>query len=390
MTELDTDLYPRFSAGEIARRNDLVRSFMDERNLDGLVLFGWSASARTAQADVYYLSGYLGMRDNYVLFPARGEPVLFAQSYNHVPNASVVSFLDDVRWGGVDNGATVGQELLERGLSRIGVVGWMPYQQYGSMRETVGDRADFSDVTAGFRRLRLKKSAEELAWLERGAAFTDAALQGLADGLTPGVREYELAASIEGAYLAEGGLTSFYYLASTPMSNPDRSVPAQVLSNRRIEAGDVVSCEISISYAGYAGQGLRTYTVAAEPTPLISELHAVAEEVFHAVAAAMRPGAPLEAVWEASDVIAARGFTIRDGLAHGYGIGLLPPSVRTRQTTHGLDEDWVFEENETLVIQPNVITPDESVGVQVGDLCVVTEDGARSLHRFPFQLIRTG
>ena len=29
---------------------------------------------------------------------------LFAQSYNHVPNATEVSFLDDVRWGGVDNG----------------------------------------------------------------------------------------------------------------------------------------------------------------------------------------------------------------------------------------------------------------------------------------------
>ena len=75
---------------------------------------------------------------------------------------------------------------------------------------------------------------------------------------------------------------------------------------------------------------------------------------------------------------------------HGFGIGLLPPSIRTRDTTHGLDDDWVFEAGETLVIQPNVITTDETVGVQVGELCVVTDEGAVSLHDFPLQLIRTG
>ncbi|MPZ52620.1 MAG: hypothetical protein GEU79_07790 [Acidimicrobiia bacterium] len=119
-------LYPRFSNEEHDRRNRLVGALVEAEGLDGLVIFGWSAQNRSAQADVYYLSGYLGMRDNYVLFPLDGDPVFFVQSYNHVPNASVVSVLDDVRWGGVDNGETVGKELVRRGLRRIGVVGWMP------------------------------------------------------------------------------------------------------------------------------------------------------------------------------------------------------------------------------------------------------------------------
>jgi Xaa-Pro aminopeptidase len=362
---------------------------MDGHGLDGLVVFGWSAQNRAAQADVYYLSGYMGMRDNYVLFPRNGEPILFAQSYNHVPNAADVSFLDDVRWGGVDSGQTIGEELA-RGLEKIGVIGWMPYQHYESMRRAAGGSISFEDVTPLFRRIRLKKSEEELDWLRRGAAFTDAALTGLRDALRPGIRESLLAESIEAAYLGDGGLTGFYYLASTPMSAPTRSVPAQVLSNREIAAGDVVSCEISISFAGYAGQGLRTFTVSAEPTAQIAELHEVALQVYHEVAAAIRPGAGIEEVWSASDSIADAGFTIRDGLVHGFGIGLLPPSIRTRATTHGVDDDWVFEAGETIVIQPNVITPDETVGVQVGELCVVTEEGTRSLHSFPLELIRAG
>ncbi len=389
MESPNANLYPLFSDAEIERRRGLVTEFIEERALDGLVVFGWSAQNRTAQADVYYLSGYLGMRDNYVVVSSEGE-TLFAQSYNHVPNATEVSFLDDVRWGGVDNGKTIGEELVRLGLRNVGVIGWMPYQQHDSMRRTTGDQCRFEDVTAGFRKIRLKKSDEELRWLQRGASFTDAALAGLQNGLTPGIREYELAAAIETSYLADGGMTGFYYLASTPMSRPDRCVPAQVLSNRAIEAGDVVTCEIAVGYAGYAGQCLRTFTVSAEPTPQIAELHATAEEVYRSVASSIRTGAGIEAVWEASDAISERGFTIRDGLVHGYGIGLLPPSIRTRETTHGVDDDWVFEAGQTIVIQPNVISPDETVGVQVGELCVVTDDGARSLHAYPFELIRAG
>jgi len=69
----NTDLYPRFSDVEIARRRALVSEFIEQHHLDGLVVFGWSAQNRTAQADVYYLSGYLGMRDNYVVVSAEAE-----------------------------------------------------------------------------------------------------------------------------------------------------------------------------------------------------------------------------------------------------------------------------------------------------------------------------
>ena len=185
---------------------------------------------------------------------------------------------------------------MRRGHRNVGIVGWMPYQQHASMRRTTGDQCRFEDVTAGFRKIRLRKSPEELEWLQRGAAFTDAALSGLQDALRPGIREYQLAAAIEMSYLADGGSTGFYYLASTPMSSPERCVPAQVLSNRVIEAGDVVSCEIAIAYAGYAGQCLRTFTVAAEPTAQIAELHATAEEVYHGVTAAIRTGAGIDYV----------------------------------------------------------------------------------------------
>ena len=37
----------------------------------------------------------------------------------------------------------------------------------------------------------------------------------------------------------------------------------------------------------------------------------------------------------------------------------------------------------TVVIQPNVVTRDETAGVQTGELVAVTENGAKRLHTYP-------
>ena len=44
----------------------------------------------------------------------------------------------------------------------------------------------------------------------------------------------------------------------------------------------------------------------------------------------------------------------------------------------------------TVVIQPNVITPDEQAGVQTGELMLVTDSGCESLHRYPPGFARIG
>jgi Xaa-Pro aminopeptidase len=42
-----------------------------------------------------------------------------------------------------------------------------------------------------------------------------------------------------------------------------------------------------------------------------------------------------------------------------------------------------LEENMTVVVQPNVITPDQRAGVQVGELIRVTREGFERLHAAP-------
>lgn len=42
----------------------------------------------------------------------------------------------------------------------------------------------------------------------------------------------------------------------------------------------------------------------------------------------------------------------------------------------------------TLVVRPNVVTPDESAGVQVGEMVRVTDTGFERMHCAPWGFLR--
>lgn len=381
--------YPHFSAEEFARRFAATLAMMAREGVDVLAVYGNSSLSRHNQADVHYLSGFLGNRNNYVVLPATGDPVLFAQSHNHVPNAREVSAIE-TRWGGVSSARSVAEFALDahgrRG--RLGYVGGVPVHDYLAWQRELSDW-QFKDVTGEFRRLRLKKSAEELEWLRRGAALTDAAITNLIERAAPGMREYQLGGLIEEAALEHGGLPHLAYISSTPQDASDVCVPRQNLSHRIIQQGDVINTEISVSFWGYSGQLHRPIFVRAEPNRLYRTLWDVALLAYAQCCAALRAGATTEDILDAAQVIHDRGFTINDGLLHGFGIGLLPPSIRTRQTVHEPHTPFVFEPDMCVVVQPNVVTSDERAGVQLGNLLKITETGCECLHEVRVQYFVT-
>ena len=264
------------------------------------------------------------------------------------------------------------------------MIGPLPWRAGAALAEVAGALVS---LDADYTRLRLVKSAEELEWLRIGCELTDRGLAALHAGARPGVDERELGALVESAYLPAGGTTHIHYFAATPMDRPAMAVPAQWPSARRLEVGDALVCELSASWWDHPGQVLRTFTVAAEPTALYRELHDVAEAAFAAIAARLRPGATAAELVEASGVIEDAGFTIRDDLVHGFVGGYLPPVLGSRSRTLGAVPEFTFEAGMTVVVQPNVVTRDETAGVQTGELLLVTESGAARLHTAPRGLL---
>jgi Xaa-Pro aminopeptidase len=361
---------------------------MAAEGIDALVVYGDSGVSRHNHADIHYLSGFLGNRNNYVVMAAAQAPVIFVQSFNHVPNAREASSIR-TEWGGASSAATIAKYLNDAGPGKatLGYVGDLPVQSYLAWQRSLAGW-QYKDVTRAFRRLRLVKSAEEIDWLQKGASLTDSALQSLIDNVKPGMREYELGAIVESTALHGGGLPHLCYLSSGAQTGAGACVPRQNLSNREIERGDVINTEISVSHWGYSGQMHRPIFVGAPPGELYQKLWDTTLAAYERCVKALRAGATSEDVLDAGDVIAERGFTINDGFLHGFGIGLLPPSIGTRESVARRGElgpKFTFEENMCVVVQPNVVTHDESAGLQLGNLFRITRDGAECLHRLPLQ-----
>ena len=195
-----------------------------------------------------------------------------------------------------------------------------------------GSVGELVALDAEYQRLRLIKSAEEIARLEVAARLSDLAIEAIVDQVEVGMDERQLAGIVETSYLAEGGTNHIHYFAATSMHEPDKCVPSQFQSTRRLQTGDILFCEISAAYWGYAAQVLRSFTIAADPTPLFVDLHRAADAAFDAIAAVVRPGAHAADLVEASAVIEEMGFTIYDDLVHGYGGGYLPPVLGQQES----------------------------------------------------------
>jgi Xaa-Pro aminopeptidase len=379
------DPYPRFSDAEMERRRAAIARVMAERDVEHLLIYG----ANRFGTAVGWLTRWPVTREAYVVVTPGERDILFVDFYNHVPNARRMATEADVRaceGRGIELSLAA---LRQRGAAgrRVGVIGPVPWRAAGALADLAGALVS---LDADYARLRLVKSAEELEWLGIGCELTDRGLEALRAGARPGLDERELGALVEAAYLARGGTTHIHYFAATSMDRPAMAVPAQWPSARRLEAGDALVCELSASWWEHPGQVLRTFTVADEPTALYRELHAVAEEAFDAIAARLRAGATAAELVEASGVIEDAGFTTRDDLVHGFVGGYLPPVLGTRSRALGAVPDFTFAAGMTVVVQPNVVTRDETAGVQTGELLLVTESGAARLHAAPRGLLPVG
>jgi Xaa-Pro aminopeptidase len=373
-----------FSAAEMRRRRGAFGEEMERSGASHALVYG----ANRSGSAVSWLTGWPVTREALlVVSPDSGDDVLLVSYFNHVPQARRLSSTR-VEFAGPRAVATALDLLAARGRlpDRIGVAGALPYDQYLLLAGH-----DVVDLNPAHTRLRLIKSAEEIAALRRGAVLSDAAISALAGALCPGTTDYEVLAATERAYTAQGGLHHIHYLGITAMDDPAVSVPAQWPTGRMVRHRDVVTCEISAAAAPeYAGQVLRTFTVGAPPTALYAELHAVADAAYQAMARTLVPGTRAGDIADAAvGVIGQAGFTAIDDLAHGFGGGYLSPVVPAmgRPVT---TPNFTLAAGMTLVVQPNVVTTDGRAGVQTGELLLVTDQGPERLHAFPQGLQQVG
>ncbi|MGB7950403.1 MAG: Xaa-Pro peptidase family protein [Candidatus Binatia bacterium] len=374
--------YPTFSDYEMAQRHRAVQALMDQEGVDALLVYG---SGRYS-SDVYWLTDWPCSREAYVLWQSGKEPVVLLQLFNHFPMARVMSVVKDVRWAGANTINSVTDLFRERGLEfkRIGLVGALPYQHYNQLRQQFPN-AGFTDLGGKLRMMRTIRSAEEIERIRLASKLTDQSIEALAQGLKAGMREDEIAAIIEPVYLKQGGYAGIHFMSSMPMRQPDFPVPAQFQSSRKLQKGDCLITEISGAHSGYSGQIHRTFSIGEGPTKEWQRMHDAAVEAFEVLAKVIKDGATTTEAEEAAEVIHKRGYSTYDDLVHG--VNQYPPIFQTKTRKRHDSKELVFRENMVIVIQPNLITHDEAMGLQFGETLVVTKNGCESLNAYPRQWV---
>jgi len=240
-----------------------------------------------------------------------------------------------------------------------------------------------SDATAEIRdagplvaQLRLVKDDFELEMLQRAIDITAAAQRAAMRSMRPGMYEYETEAVIEYNFRAGGAERVGF--PSIVGSGPNSVVLHYDRSRRQMEAGDLVVMDIGAEYSYYTADVTRTVPVSGTFTDRQREIYNLVLASQQAGIDAVRPGATMRDVGQASreymrdhsgDLCGSR--TCDAYFIHGIGhwLGMDVHDVGNYATP--------FAPGMVLTVEPGIYIAEENLGVRIEDDVLVTETGSR-------------
>jgi Xaa-Pro dipeptidase len=376
-----------FTSEEFAERRRRALAALVARGLDGLLLF--------KQESMYWLTGYDTF--GYCFFQclvlrADGDLVLLTRAPD-LRQAQHTSLIDHIRiW--VDRAGSNPAEglrdlLTEKSLARkrLGI----EYDTHGLTAangkrldvalDGFADTVDASDLVA---RLRLVKSAAELAYVRRAAELADAALDAAIAETRDGADEGAILAAMHAAIFRGGG-----DYPGNPFiigSGRDALLCRYKSGRRRLDGRDQLTLEFAGVHRQYHACLMRTLLVGA-PDPRQRALHAACREALLACEARLTPGTPMGAVFDAhAEVFDRHGLRAHRLNACGYSLG-------TTYAPSWMDWPMFFHGNPVevgpgMVFFLHMILADSETGLAMtlGRTSLITERGAEPLSRAPLEL----
>jgi Xaa-Pro aminopeptidase len=374
-------LGPLDVSGRLARLRDLFESAgPDEEPVDALLV--------TTPANIRWLSGFSGSAG---LLLVTGDHATLTtdgryrtQSSEQLEAAGVSSDIE-VRIGGVQ----AQREALVAASAEAKSVGLeadnVTWSAQRAWRELFA-AARLAPTRGVVEGLRMVKDAGEVARMERAAAIADEALAAVLPRLAAvgaGSRsdgeltESRFAAALDHAMRERGAEESAF--ETIVASGENSAKPHARPGGRSIQPGDPVVVDFGAVFDGYRSDMTRTFCVGGAPTGDLATVFSVVEEAQRVGVLSVKPGVAAGSVDEACrDVIAAAGWADRFEHGTGHGVGLdihEGPSVGPGATA-------ILAPGTVLTVEPGVYLP-KTGGVRIEDTLVVTEDGSRSLTRFP-------
>lgn len=233
------------------------------------------------------------------------------------------------------------------------------------------DAVDAADLAPELRRLRMRKTPEEIARLDLAADITYRVLESAFAQARPGLSELELTARVLLDIAEAGADVSFDPLVQ---SGPNSAFPHGRPGSRRLEEGDLLLVDIGAEWQGYKADLTRT-RVLGDPDDRQQQLINLVQRAHDAALAVARPGVTGAAVDAAvRRLIEEAGEGARFIHRTGHGLGL----EEHEDPSFAADDQTVLEPGMVITVEPGVYIPGWG-GIRIEDDLLVTEGGARWL-----------
>jgi Xaa-Pro dipeptidase len=383
---------PAFSLAERDRRWAVIRTLMEERGLDVIVVLPeWLTS------DAMYIADTHGV----TIFPREDEPTLILGG--EASNLAVLqpSWVEN-RVSATDGGSTAApygaaavEVLRRRGLlgGTIAVVGLRGHT-LASVRQPDG-YANYTTVqmiaeaamepiidgTPVLAEARYVKSEEEIRRLGAALRIAERSLEAMVEASGPDVPQSDVVAEMVAAQMRAGADEP--HVAWMPGRwGEDRhryvTPPPGVLS-----LGTYVSVELMPEIRGYQAQAAQPLVIG-EPDPQAEEIFELNARAFDRAMESLRPGGTWGEVEQSVTALAEETPYVINLLLHGRGLGNDGPLL-IPVGSHAFARDFPITENTVFILKPfaaprglkSYIT--RAFDVTWGDTIVVRSNGAQRL-----------
>jgi len=349
------------------------------------------AAMAIAGPNLFYLTGlsfHLSERPTVGFFPAHADPVLVAGNLEESKVTTGAPYpVRAFYYNDADGPAAAFREAaqaLRLGKARLGVESRrMRVMELRLIEDAfLNPRVDAAEPT--FAALRMVKDAAELDLMRQAVAIAEKALLATLPSIHLGTTEREIGAELVVQTLRAGSDAELPF-APIVASGPNGALPHAMLSDRPLQAGDLVTIDWGASKDGYNADLTRTYAVGS-----ISEeqkkIYGLVLAANAAARQATRPGAlAAEVDAAARQAISSAGYGEYFNHRVGHGLGL---EGHEDPSMHGRNE-LSLEAGMTFTIEPGIYLPGVG-GVRIEDDVVVTADGVESLSTLSRELMVVG
>ncbi len=376
---------------EFHARRAALRQSLGDQGADGVLLLRGRAEAydpvyRFQQdPNFYYLTGWTQPGAALLLTPS--DEILFLPAHNETAEKYSGKRASATDRGvqtltGFDN--VLPLDRLESELDRALTSHTRLYapwtEAYASQLRARYPFREVADAGPLIAKLRVIKSAGEIAAIQHATDVSIQAHRAAWKYLAAGEYEYNVAATLIGAFLNAGCEGPAY----SPIvgAGPDGAILHYMANGRRMDSADLVVIDAAAECDGYASDITRTVPLSRKFTPRQRELYEAVLGAQKAAIAAVKPGVELAGSGESLTKIA------RDYMnAHGKNLNGEPlGKYFTHDIGHqvGLDvhdppANGPLVAGMVITIEPGVYIPEEKIGIRIEDVVWVTPSGAKVL-----------